>query len=322
MHGTALTWASLLLSRDGFGLLARADLQVPLGLSVTRVSGTGYLTAWARALSRLSDPPEVANDDDLARHFVLARYRLLNRVPRLARRLVDARTPGAVAYFNGRTKHFDAVLLQELATGLEQLVVLGAGFDSRALRFDGRLGDVRVFEVDHAGVLAAKRRHLAVAKLRPPARLTHVPVDFTKDDLARELVAAGYATSARTLLLWEGVSYYLGEENVTDVLRFARDRTGAGSSILFDYTTRAFFDGDHSGYGARQLAEAWKKMGNVHRSSIASVGGRLAGIGLTLDTDIGAAELEGRYLTPRSGSMRRAWGVLRIAHARNVRPAT
>ncbi|MGH7437279.1 MAG: hypothetical protein ACRENE_16505 [Polyangiaceae bacterium] len=69
------------------------------------VSRTGYITAFARSLSRRSDPPEIANDDHLADVFLLPIYRLLIRAPRLTRRLFDAATPGAVAYFNARTRH-------------------------------------------------------------------------------------------------------------------------------------------------------------------------------------------------------------------------
>ena len=112
-----------------------------------------------------AEPPvrsaEIANDDHLADVFLLPLHRIMNRVPRLTRRLFDRLMPGAVAYFNARTRHFDAIVSRQIDAGIDQLVVLGAGFDSRAMRFDARLGDVRVFEVDVADVIALKSRHLA-----------------------------------------------------------------------------------------------------------------------------------------------------------------
>ncbi|MGH7439683.1 MAG: class I SAM-dependent methyltransferase, partial [Polyangiaceae bacterium] len=110
------------------------------------VSRTGYITAFARSLSRRSDPPEMANDDHLAEVFLLPLYRLLLRSPRLTRRIFDAATPGAVAYFNARTRHIDAIVREQIAAGIDQVVVLGAGFDSRSMRFGEQLGQVRVFE--------------------------------------------------------------------------------------------------------------------------------------------------------------------------------
>jgi methyltransferase (TIGR00027 family) len=305
--------------RRGGGGVARADFRLVFGAGAAAVSRTGYLTAWARALSRLSDPAEVANEDDLARHFLLPHHKILNRFPRLTRRLMDARVPGGVAYFNARTKHLDAILQREIDEGLEQLVVLGAGFDSRAMRFDERLGAARVFEVDLPEVLAAKRKHLADAKLRLPKRLTHVGMNFSKDALVEKLVSAGYVNSLRTLVLWEGVTFYLRHEEVSAVLRFVREHTGHGSSVAFDYTTQPFFDGDHSGHGARQLADAWSKMGQVHRSAIGSVSERLGSMGLTVVSDVDAVELERRYLTPRNSRARPPWGVFRIAQGKNVR---
>ena len=164
------------------------------------VSRTGYVTAFARALSRRSDPPEIANDDHLAEVFLLPFQRIMNRVPRLTRMLFDRAMPGAVAYFNARTRHFDAIVSQQIDAGIDQLVVLGAGFDSRAMRFDARLGDVRVFEVDVADVIALKSRHLAATGGRLPPRVVQVALDFSTEQLGK-LSARGFRSDARTLFL-------------------------------------------------------------------------------------------------------------------------
>src|SRR4051794_1496462 len=97
------------------------------GGEAATVSRTGYITAFARSLSRRSDAPEIANDDDLADAFLLPVYRALNRAPRVARYVFDRFLPGGVAYFNARTRHIDAILRERIAAGLDQLVVLGAG---------------------------------------------------------------------------------------------------------------------------------------------------------------------------------------------------
>jgi O-methyltransferase involved in polyketide biosynthesis len=117
---------------------------VAFGGEAATVSRTGYITAFARALSRRSDPPEIANDDHLADVFLLPVYRMLIRAPRMTRHLFEGFTPGAVGYFNARTRHIDAIVRERIAAGLDQLVVLGAGFDSRSMRFDAQLGQVRV----------------------------------------------------------------------------------------------------------------------------------------------------------------------------------
>jgi methyltransferase (TIGR00027 family) len=284
------------------------------GGEAATVSRTGYITAFARSLSRRSDPPEIANDDRLADVFLLPVYRLLMRAPRLTRRLFDAATPGAVAYFNARTRHIDAIVQERIAAGIDQLVVLGAGFDSRAMRFDAELGQTRVFEVDVADVIALKAHHLAMAGQRLPGRVTQIAIDFSTERLDK-LLSHGFRPTARTLFLWEGVTTYLRDEDVTGVLRFVREHGGPGSTLVFDYVTRAFFEGDHSAYGSRQLARGWRRMGNVNRSAIASVHDRLAPLGFTVLSDLGPAELERLYSTPARQPPHRVWGALRIAHA-------
>jgi methyltransferase (TIGR00027 family) len=182
------------------------------------------------------------------------------------------------------------------------------------MRFDAQLGQVRVFEVDVADVIALKSRHLTAAGRDLPRRVVQVAIDFSTERLEK-LLSHGFRPAARTLFLWEGVTMYLRDDDVSSVLRFVRENGGPGSTLVFDYVTRAFFEGDHSGYGSRQLAEGWRRMGNVNRSAIASVHDRLAPFGLTVLSDFGSAELERLYSTPARQPVRRVWGAPRIAHA-------
>lgn len=286
-------------------------------MSLTRakanVARTAHLTAFVRALGRRI-AGDAANGDDLADRFLLPYQRVFNRVPKLARRFVERGLPGAFGYFNARTQYFDEVLLQEARVGLEQLVILGAGFDSRSIRFSNALRSARVFEVDMPEVLSIRRQRL-LGHPQATASAIAVPIDFEHDDLGEALLLRGYAPSARTLFLWEGVTYYLPVEAVRAVLSLIASRSGAGSSVLFDYVTRAFVDGDHSDYGAARLADGWRRLGNVNRFGIDDVASFVLPIGLQVRTDIDAAELERRYLSTLPGPRVRAWGCMRIAHA-------
>ena len=277
------------------------------------VARTAHLTAWARALGRII-AGDVANGDYLAENVLLPYQRFLNRTPKLARSFLERGLPGALGYFNARTQYFDEVLLQEARVGIEQLVILGAGFDSRSMRFSEALRTARVFEVDLPEVLAIRAERL-LGHQQTTALATAVPIDFEHDDLAEALRGQGYRSDARTLFLWEGVTYYLPVEAVRAVLSLVASQSGPGSSILFDYVTQAFVDGDHSGYGTRRLAHAWRRLGDVNRFGVDDVGPFVGPIGLDLRSDIDAGELERRYLSRLPGSPVRAWGCMRIAHA-------
>jgi methyltransferase (TIGR00027 family) len=281
------------------------------------ISGTAHLTAAMRALGRLTDG-DAGNADYLADRFLLLEQRTWLWAPRVSRFLFDRLVPGAFGYFNARTRYFDDVLLREAAQGLDQLVVLGAGFDSRSLRFASQLGAARVFEVDRPEVLQLRAERLRGVAPNPHA--VAVPIDFEHDDLAALLRARGFVSSGvRSLFLWEGVTYYLPDSAVDAVLACIASLSEAPSSVAFDYVTRAFYEGDTRGHGAKQLAYGWRSAGNVNRSGIADAGSLLQRHGFAVRELLDPAALEQRYLSALPGGPRKVWGVLRIVHAERAR---
>jgi methyltransferase (TIGR00027 family) len=134
-----------------------------------------------------------------------------------------------------RTRFFDAKLDEALRDGARQVVVLGAGFDRRGYRFRDRLGGVRFLEVDYGPTQEHKKQRVREILGRLPSHVRYVPMDFTKDDLLTQLKKSGYSEKEKTFFIWEGVVYYLPEAAVRDTLRFVRSRSGAGSTIAFNY---------------------------------------------------------------------------------------
>ena len=138
------------------------------------------------------------------------------------------RWPGARPSGVARTQWIDDVLSESLRKGIEQLVILGAGYDSRPYRMAG-LDSARVFEVDHPATSASKQKRLAGIV---SSNVTYVRLDFDKDDLGAALANAGFNLDRQTFLLWEGVTNYLTEDAVDMTLRYI---SGAkpGSLLLF-----------------------------------------------------------------------------------------
>ena len=132
-----------------------------------------------------------------------------------------------------RERHVEALMEQEVAAGLDQIVILGAGFDTRAYRLRG-LGDVPVYEVDHPVTQTAKRRAMQ-GVVEPPPNVKFVTVNFETDDLAERLQAAGYDAHCRTLFVWQGVIMYLTPEGIDHTLAFVAQHSGSGSVVIFDY---------------------------------------------------------------------------------------
>jgi methyltransferase (TIGR00027 family) len=132
-----------------------------------------------------------------------------------------------------RVAFIDAVIQ---ASGVRQVVILGAGLDTRAWRLPALRG-ARVFEVDHPATQAYKRAH--VARLGPPlAEVSFVPVDFTRDDLASALAGAGHDLRAPSLWVWEGVIMYLDDAALRSTLSTVRRLSPPGSELIAHYHER------------------------------------------------------------------------------------
>jgi methyltransferase (TIGR00027 family) len=137
-------------------------------------------------------------------------------------------------YFTAlRPRTAEDALIEAVARGASQLVVLGAGLDTFAYRTT--LGDrLRIFEVDHPDTQAWKRQRLADAAIPIPPTLTFVPVNFETETLLDKLAAAGFDTARRSFFTWLGVVPYLTETAIFATLA-AIASLPRGAEVVFDY---------------------------------------------------------------------------------------
>lgn len=275
--------------------------------------------AFLRAVVTREKNLAVKSEDRFAKRFLGPKYRFLISVSFQAplRRVLELLVPGSYGFAIARTRHFDEVLLSESPT-VEQVVLLGAGYDSRPFRFQDALRNVRIFEVDHPGTQARKRRMLERAGEASPANLTYIPVDFNQQSLEKALAKHGFSPDRKTVFLWEGVSYYLPRPVVEDVLDFV-SRCAAGSSIVFDYATKTFVDGDTSSYGGRQLTH-WLRMIRepfLFGLDPAETREFVEARKLRTVSDLGPEDVEKAYLKTKDGRcLGKTLGHVRMLHAR------
>lgn len=139
-----------------------------------------------------------------------------------------------------RTKVIDG-LIDEEARDHDQLVLLGAGYDTRAHRL-ASLAAHRVFEVDHPTTQAMKRAIIDRLRL-PTGHVVYVPVDFERDDLTASLLGAGYDPARPAVFVWEGVTQYLTSEAVEATLAVVAGLGQHGGVLIFTYVdARALAD--------------------------------------------------------------------------------
>ena len=130
-----------------------------------------------------------------------------------------------------RTLYVDRILARVLP-GMEQFVLLGAGYDSRAYGELKREG-LAFLELDQAGTQRLKIDTLEKAGI-DTSHVSFVTVDFSREDAFDELVASGYDPTKKTVFLWEGVTLYLDAEDVRRTLREIREHSAPGSVAVLD----------------------------------------------------------------------------------------
>jgi methyltransferase (TIGR00027 family) len=213
--------------------------------------------------------------------------------PVIKSRWYERLSQGATVFIALRERYIDDCLASALAGGLDQVVILGAGFDTRAYRVPG-IERARVFEVDHPATQKIK-----VAKLKKlvdplPAHVRMVGVDFETHLLDERLTASGYDERGKTFFIWQGVTYFLTAGSVDRTLAFIAHHSGTGSSLIFDY-----FYNEKLRTEAKALARAAKMSGEPYVFGIeeGQVGSFLASRGFRDVKDASLEDLKRRYLT-------------------------
>lgn len=202
-------------------------------------SQTAEAVCLMRATEQRRPPDERIVDDPYAKLFLgrlsraaLASWDASGTLGEIAARL----SPGLAAYVLTRHRFIDDCLRQALQGDVAQIVLLGAGYDSRAYRFATELEGRPVFEVDFPATGRRKARILARrADALPRSDVRRVEIDFEKDSLDDRLREAGFRTGARTFVVWEGVAMYLTRTAVKATLTTIRAMTAPRSELAMDF---------------------------------------------------------------------------------------
>jgi methyltransferase (TIGR00027 family) len=230
-------------------------------------SRTAEYMALFRALESAGPPDRRLFEDRAAQSFLKPSLRavaLAARVPPLRSAIVafiDRRWPGPRPSGVVRTRVIDDFVTGAVRDGCAQLVLLGAGYDTRATRLPA-VASSTVFEVDHPVTQARKREALREVV----ERVRYIPVDLERDPLPPALTGAGFDPDRRTCVVWEGVFSYLTPEAIDLTLAALVQLCAPGSQILLTYVDQRSLDGQ----GARPPAwfSAVRDVGEPFRTGL------------------------------------------------------
>jgi methyltransferase (TIGR00027 family) len=275
-------------------------------------SATAYLIA--RSTFFLSRDPKLGSfvpkhSAELSEQFVQARSRFSRWLDTiinsrsfrpLARALERATIPGIKLHYALRKRYLEEVARGALACGLRQVVVIGAGFDTLALRLHETFPETEFFEVDHPATQRVKKR--VVEDNRPPKTNLHfIALDLARANLEKSLLThADYRPDADTLFIAEGLLMYLTPAEVDRLFHFIG--TGGGSAknrVAFTFMETQN-DGRIGFRKSSRMVDAWLRLrGESFKWGIESayINEFLAGRGFKVLKVAASENLRDRYLT-------------------------
>lgn len=198
-------------------------------------------------------------------------------------------------FIAARSRFSEDTLAAAVERGVRQIVVLGAGLDTFALRNPHAAQGVRVFEVDYPSTQEWKRARLHEAGLAIPASLTFAPVDFERQSLAEGLKAAGFEADRPAFFQWLGVVPYLTREAISATLGFIA--SVPESEVVFDYAEPLENYPVERREQVRAVAARAASLGEPWLSLFDPIelSDMLRAIGFATVEDLGLAEIAGRF---------------------------
>ncbi len=268
-------------------------------------SRTAEAMALIRALEQHQPVAQRIIDDPFAARFLLSGfYRWIANSQWRSRcllRFLRFWAPGGQELLAIRARLVDDLVAAE--SGLAQVVILGAGFDTHAWRCRAALSSVTVFEIDHPATQQAKRE--LSQQLGVPDNLRFVAVDFEKDDFVERLLVAGFNAELPTYFVWVGVSYYLTAQAVADTLQRLAALSRAGTKLVWDYMLKDVVDGTSINREALGKARRAAQLGEPWLFGLATdeLAAYLASFGFRLVRDYESEELRTTYCPQRQMPM-------------------
>ena len=211
----------------------------------------------------------------------------------------DAIMPGIYGLQICRARFIDDAVKSALSRGIEQLVILGAGFDTRPYRLAG-MEKAKVVEVDLPSVQEEKKKKLRKHFDMLSQNVSFVSIDFETQSLEDAFAGTALDPSKSVIFVWEGVTQYISEEAVRRTLTYVGN-SAPGSILIFTYVLKSVVERRSGIQGADRLMDVVAKnkapwLFGLEPSDVPSF---LEPFHLSLIVDVGNADYQADYLEPR-----------------------
>jgi len=286
-------------------------------------SRTAMYLAFFRAIETAQPKEKRLFEDRLAKIFLDVRFKLALRIAtipflrNIAIDYIQKQGLGSLSVGIARTKYIDDLVKRAVDEGAKQVIILGAGFDTRAFRLPF-LQDMPVVEIDHPNTLRYKLNKLKETIKDLPSNVRYLELDFNKQAIKEFAIKNKIDFSLPTVIIWEGVSSYLSSVAVDKTFEFVKG-FAPGTSIIFTYINRLVLDNPENFGGAKELMEILKAdeeewTFGFYPEQLASY---LQKYGLSITEDTGATEYRNMYI-PERKNLHRGLKFHRVAFVKKM----
>lgn len=278
--------------------------------------------ALVRTIGNKEEDQKLKAKDNLAQYFLPLPLRLILKSKKIRKALQTTyakKIPGGFPYIIAKSRVIDDMLEQSLAKGdVEQLVFLGAGYDTRSYRYQEQLTNTRVFEIDHPEIITRKK-NLVDKRQFAQTNLTYCAADFDEGKDAFDLdwlKKQGIQQDLKTLFIIDGVSYFISEAAFNNVLSIISEFK-SNSEVIFDYAYQEILEGIPY-RGSEEFKLSLKSMGEPVVNGIKenAIHTFLSKYKLDIISLLKPDDIEQKYLTDSHGLSQSPYGFLDIVHAK------
>ncbi len=254
-------------------------------------------------LDRLFFDPYASNFLD-TRLKIVVKISSIPLVGNITSKLIERQAPGAFSSGVARTKYIDDLLKKTIKHGVKQVIILGAGFDTRSLRLDF-LKNIQVIEIDHPDTAQYKIEKIKSSMSHLPLNIKYYQIDFNHESLNDLALKNNLDLDIPTTFIWEGVTNYLEQDAIDKTLEFVSKFSNNGY-IIFTYINKLVLD-DSSSF---QYTEKYHSIledneeGWTFGFNPEKLPDYLNKFNLTVIEDLGAVEYRQRYMPERNNLLK------------------
>lgn len=223
-----------------------------------KASQTAIVVSLIRASSNCEAIPQLKSDDYLANLFIWPVFKLMIKF-NFVRRLIQKKLPyGIYESIITRTKYIDEVFSKAIKNGFEQIIIFGAGFDTRAIRLIKGDANIKIWEIDQPQTQSVKIQQYKNKHISINPNNIYISLDLNNMSFEGALNKTGFKKDKKTLFIMEGLLMYL-DTNSVDALFKEIDELGCkGSEVVFDYIYSSYTEGkkkEKGGPSAKEIVE-------------------------------------------------------------------